>query len=165
MLGGDDGVPRGLQVDPRLPVIPVRALKNKGTEEFTAKQVEVAKLLESDPNMANFQGFYNELLARERLDLGEEVLVHGVATKPGKPVIIGRIDKKPVIGLPGYPLSKYMRRFLDQGLPVYFLIARQQDLLECIAPSSGQQLPQENPARGWKLFMSFPRASVISASV
>jgi enoyl-[acyl-carrier protein] reductase II len=35
-----------VQVDPRLPVIPVRALKNKGTEEFTAKQVEVAKLLD-----------------------------------------------------------------------------------------------------------------------
>ncbi|MDO9324149.1 MAG: molybdopterin biosynthesis protein [Methanoregula sp.] len=38
------------------------------------------------------------------VELGE-VLVHGVAIKPGKPVIIGRIDKKPVIGLPGYPLS------------------------------------------------------------
>jgi enoyl-[acyl-carrier protein] reductase II len=36
-----------VQVDPRLPVIPVRALKNKGTEEFTAKQVEVAKLLDA----------------------------------------------------------------------------------------------------------------------
>ena len=36
-----------VQVDPRLPVIPVRALKNKGTEEFTAKQIEVAKLLDS----------------------------------------------------------------------------------------------------------------------
>jgi enoyl-[acyl-carrier protein] reductase II len=35
-----------VQVDPRLPVIPVRALKNKGSEEFTAKQVEVAKLLD-----------------------------------------------------------------------------------------------------------------------
>ena len=34
-----------------------------------------------------------------------EVLVHGVAIKPGKPAIIGRIDKKPVIGMPGYPLS------------------------------------------------------------
>ncbi|PKG32543.1 molybdopterin biosynthesis protein [Methanoregula sp.] len=34
-----------------------------------------------------------------------EVLVHGIATKPGKPAIIGRVDKKPVIGLPGYPLS------------------------------------------------------------
>ncbi len=37
-------------------------------------------------------------------DLGE-VLVHGIAIKPGKPAIIGRIDQKPVFGLPGYPLS------------------------------------------------------------
>lgn len=37
-------------------------------------------------------------------DLGE-VLAHGVAVKPGKPVIIGRIEGKPVIGLPGYPLA------------------------------------------------------------
>lgn len=36
-----------VQVDPRLPVIPVRALKNKGTEEFTAKQIEVAKKLDA----------------------------------------------------------------------------------------------------------------------
>ena len=36
-----------VQVDPRLPVIPVRALKNKGTEEFTAKQREVAQRLDS----------------------------------------------------------------------------------------------------------------------
>jgi len=35
-----------VQVDPRLPVIPVRALKNKGTEAFSAKQIEVAKLLD-----------------------------------------------------------------------------------------------------------------------
>ena len=35
-----------VQVDPRLPVIPVRALKNKGTEAFTAKQREVAQLLD-----------------------------------------------------------------------------------------------------------------------
>ena len=35
-----------VQIDPRLPVIPVRALKNKGTEEFTAKQREVAALLD-----------------------------------------------------------------------------------------------------------------------
>jgi enoyl-[acyl-carrier protein] reductase II len=35
-----------VQIDPRLPVIPVRALKNKGTEEFTAKQIEVAGKLD-----------------------------------------------------------------------------------------------------------------------
>ncbi|HNV38395.1 MAG TPA: molybdopterin biosynthesis protein [Methanoculleus sp.] len=37
-------------------------------------------------------------------DLGE-VLAHGVAIKPGKPVIVGRVEGKPVIGLPGYPLA------------------------------------------------------------
>lgn len=36
-----------VQVDPRLPVIPVRALRNKGTEAFTAKQREVAELLDA----------------------------------------------------------------------------------------------------------------------
>ena len=36
-----------VQIDPRLPVIPVRALKNKGTEEFAAKQREVANLLDA----------------------------------------------------------------------------------------------------------------------
>ena len=36
-----------VQIDPRLPVIPVRALKNKGTEEFNAKQREVAALLDA----------------------------------------------------------------------------------------------------------------------
>ena len=35
-----------VQVDARLPVIPVRALKNKGTEEFTQKQREVAGVLD-----------------------------------------------------------------------------------------------------------------------
>ncbi|MBH1942618.1 nitronate monooxygenase [Erythrobacter sp. YJ-T3-07] len=37
-----------VQVDARLPVIPVRALKNKGTEEFTAKQREIAELLDRE---------------------------------------------------------------------------------------------------------------------
>jgi enoyl-[acyl-carrier protein] reductase II len=46
-----------VQVDPRLPVIPVRALKNKGTEEFTAKQIEVAGMLD-----------------REEVDMGEAQL-------------------------------------------------------------------------------------------
>ena len=36
-----------VQIDARLPVIPVRALKNKETERFAAKQREVANLLDS----------------------------------------------------------------------------------------------------------------------
>ena len=47
-------------------------------------------------------------------DLGEEaikrlkppgVLVHGVALKPGKPVIIGLSGNTPIFGLPGHPVS------------------------------------------------------------
>lgn len=37
-------------------------------------------------------------------DLGK-ILVHGINIKPGKPMIIGVINKVPVIGLPGYPVS------------------------------------------------------------
>jgi putative molybdopterin biosynthesis protein len=34
-----------------------------------------------------------------------ELLFHGVAMKPGKPAMLGRIGGKPVLGLPGYPLA------------------------------------------------------------
>lgn len=45
-----------VQIDPRLPVIPVRALKNAGTEAFTAKQREVAQMLdEGKVDMAEAQ--------------------------------------------------------------------------------------------------------------
>lgn len=40
-------------------------------------------------------------------ELGE-VVVHGVAMKPGKPTILGIIDGKPVVGIPGYPVSAYL---------------------------------------------------------
>lgn len=40
-------------------------------------------------------------------ELGE-VIVHGLATRPGKPAILGIIDGKPVIGLPGYPISAHL---------------------------------------------------------
>jgi len=37
-----------------------------------------------------------------------DVLVHGVNIKPGKPVILGLINNKPVIGVPGFPVSAYL---------------------------------------------------------
>jgi putative molybdopterin biosynthesis protein len=36
-----------------------------------------------------------------------EVVVHGVAIKPGKPTILGKIQDKAIVGLPGYPVSAY----------------------------------------------------------
>lgn len=40
-------------------------------------------------------------------ELGQ-VYIHGVAIKPGKPVILGQVGHKPVIGIPGYPVSAYV---------------------------------------------------------
>ncbi len=37
-------------------------------------------------------------------ELGE-VCVHGIAVKPGKPAVLGKIGDVPVVGLPGYPVS------------------------------------------------------------
>lgn len=39
-------------------------------------------------------------------ELGE-VYIHGIAIKPGKPAILGSINKKPVVGIPGFPVSAY----------------------------------------------------------
>jgi putative molybdopterin biosynthesis protein len=38
-------------------------------------------------------------------ELGGEILVHGMKIKPGKPTIIGKVGKKLIVGLPGYPTS------------------------------------------------------------
>ena len=34
-----------------------------------------------------------------------EVIFHGIAVKPGKPTVFGRIEDTPVLGMPGYPTS------------------------------------------------------------
>lgn len=40
-------------------------------------------------------------------ELGQ-VFTHGVATRPGKPVILGKIHDTIVVGIPGYPVSAYL---------------------------------------------------------
>lgn len=37
-----------------------------------------------------------------------DLLLHGVALKPGKPTLIGRLGGAPYVGLPGYPISAMM---------------------------------------------------------
>ncbi|MGA7276936.1 MAG: molybdopterin biosynthesis protein [Desulfocapsaceae bacterium] len=49
---------------------------------------------------AGTRDFSSQVLER----LGR-VVVHGVAIKPGKPVILALIGSTPVVGLPGYPIS------------------------------------------------------------
>ena len=36
-----------------------------------------------------------------------ELLLHGIAIKPGKPTILGKAGAKPLVGLPGHPVAAY----------------------------------------------------------
>lgn len=52
---------------------------------------EVARLLETHPDVVNFQSFYNELLARERLDttcLGNEIALPHARTEHVKKIVL-----------------------------------------------------------------------------
>ncbi len=57
-----------------------------------------------------------------------EVLFHGVALKPGKPTILGKIQEKPVFGLPGHPVAVF---FVATSLVYY--------LFQCL---TGKELPK-----------------------
>ena len=74
-------------------------------------------------------------------ELGE-VFVHGIAIKPGKPAIIGRVDKKPVIGLPGYPLSALtlIREIILPFLRNYGLFVQEPQVIRACITSA---LPKE----------------------
>jgi molybdopterin molybdotransferase len=53
------------------------------------------------------------------------VLLHGVATRPGKPTIVGAVNGKPILGLPGNPVSA-MVQYDMFGVPA---IARLQGMV------------------------------------
>jgi len=41
-----------------------------------------------------------------------EVVFHGIAVKPGKPTVFGRVGTQPVLGMPGYPTSCLSNAYL-----------------------------------------------------
>jgi molybdopterin molybdotransferase len=45
-----------------------------------------------------------DLIMDALLEIGE-VIFHGIAVKPGKPTVFGRVGDTPVFGMPGYPTS------------------------------------------------------------
>jgi putative molybdopterin biosynthesis protein len=47
----------------------------------------------------------SEDFTRSIIEGSGEIFVHGVSMMPGKPTLIGRFNGRPIIGIPGYPVS------------------------------------------------------------
>ena len=76
---------------------PARVTLTLQSTKRTAAINEVAKLMENHPDVVNFDGFYQELLARDRLDttcLGNEVALPHSRTEHVKKIVVavGRSD-------------------------------------------------------------------------
>ncbi len=89
----------------RSDLVIVNAGSSAGTEDYTASVIE---------------------------ELGDLVF-HGVAIKPGKPVMLGKVGGAAILGLPGYPVSCYL---------AFRLFAR-----PIIAALSNSELPPEEDVR------------------
>lgn len=51
-------------------------------------------------------------LILDALQAAGDVIFHGVAVKPGKPMVFGRLGTRPVLGMPGYPTSCLSNAYL-----------------------------------------------------
>ena len=83
-----------------------------------------------------------------------DVIAHGIAVKPGKPTMIGRINQKWVIGLPGHPTSALSNYYLI----IQSLIYRMQHRKQPIRPTIKGVLTR-------KLFSTIGRWEFIPVSV
>jgi molybdopterin molybdotransferase len=85
-------------------------------DQFDAvKQTAEVALSESDLVIitAGSSASTRDMTADVIRSLGEPgVLVHGINTRPGKPTILGACNGKPVIGLPGNPVSALVNGYL-----------------------------------------------------
>jgi putative molybdopterin biosynthesis protein len=63
-----------------------------------------------------------------------EVVFHGVAVRPGKPVILADVDGKPVLGMPGYPVAAQtvLREFAGRLLEWWGLASGHGEELQAI---------------------------------
>lgn len=72
-----------------------------------------------------------------------EVFVHGVAVKPGKPTIIGRVGDKAVFGLPGHPSSAMIifKIFVDYLIKKYYFMEEDKIFIEALCGENIHSAP------------------------
>ncbi|HHX75535.1 MAG TPA: molybdopterin biosynthesis protein [Firmicutes bacterium] len=78
-----------------------------------------------------------------------EVLVHGVAVKPGKPVVLGAVSGKPVIGVPGYPVSAMVALELFVKPFLYMMQGLREPDVPQLAATFSRQLTSALSAEEW----------------
>ena len=92
-------------------------------DEFAALETAAANLLAETDMLVMSAGSsvsVRDMTVQVIDGLGQPgVLLHGVATRPGKPTIVGVVDGKPVLGLPGNPVSA-MVQFDMFGVPAIY---------------------------------------------
>lgn len=81
------------------PIVPDRpqALKSALTAALSARYDLIMTIAGSS---AGSEDFTPSLLE----EMGE-LLIHGIAVMPGKPALLAAVDGRPVVGIPGYPVS------------------------------------------------------------
>jgi len=68
-----------------------------------------------------------------------EVCVHGIAIRPGKPAVLGAVGSKPVVGVPGYPVSgiivleELVKPVIDR------LLKREREIAETVCVKMGRR--------------------------
>jgi molybdopterin molybdotransferase len=72
-----------------------------------------------------------------------EVMIHGIALAPGKPTIIGRIDKKPVFGLPGHPASAFVVLIAVVRPLIDTMLGLEKPLLRTVTATLQENIPSQ----------------------
>ncbi len=92
-------------------------------DDFAALETAAANLLAETDMLVMSAGSsvsVRDMTVQVIENLGKPgVLLHGVATRPGKPTIVGVVNGKPVLGLPGNPVSA-MVQFDMFGVPAIY---------------------------------------------
>lgn len=133
-----DGVPPGKTIESNSAVLAGLAEEAGASvtvtpiisDDFDTIKKHLATLMDTDVDLVVINAGSSSGSADYTVQIIEElgeVLVHGVTIMPGKPTILGVIAGKPVVGIPGYPVSA--------------IIAMEQFILPLLAQMQGIHLP------------------------